>query len=846
LAVLLVDLSSPARSVCSSTIFRDGFESGDTSRWGNSTAPLRADGTWRFSIDFGGSDRPFAIELVERVDHALVGYVYGGTADRSLIGGSVAGSAISFDLELVNPAATRTITLAGTLGRDSMALTASGDVATQAVSVERLPCDVVEQQLLAGDLSGGPQPQHLRELAVVLDDEGAFVSGGYVGLDDCLMWDCDGGVTSFSDVADVLTIGLETDGGCSAGSSLTGTWDSGSGLYAGSFSFTDCADTTTGSAIAAYGMGTSSVAAREALAGRAAIADLVETDTPLVTLEPALAAGYLNFGKDEPTLRAELNAEISAWDNIEVVLSRPRSLYTAQNARTLPDLVQPFGWAVDELRRGVPAGGGSVTVYRDTAHRPLIDDLGGLGLDGGRWKITGNQEPGLDLPFAYTIPGGGSRLEAPTADGSPVYVSLGPYGAHFQPLTGHPSGDAKANLVGFLAADDSELEELVGNGNGIREPGEVWGYPLGGDLSGDRVRQRRPVYRAPADGVVYSVVYEEAPTGTYFDNEPKWRVDLRLASGVELDFGHVGAIAPALAAQVLSLTGVDPSTFSGPAGTDLLAGYAPIAVSTGDPLALPQILADPVPGHPGYYQGGGSFLDIPWAQMEVFVPYHVGSRESLGGDFCIYRFMTPAHRAELQAVMDLDMTDPQSQRYRDQPWLARWMWSAQGGLCQAENPLPKDFSSLYTWLGGWAERPESGTTPDELFSFVPIDRESAAYDVSNYDSAAVDHLVIRNLWPGPYSWTMPDASTANPFFPVGEVLSWNSSSLLLKWRDLNPTNAVVYQRAAYLLDASGLKIEWGNFAATAGGATLPTLLPGDPCDDSTILCYQHALSGWPP
>jgi hypothetical protein len=836
--------TGPLGAICDGTVFRDGFETGDTSAWSGSPAAVRADGTWRFAVDFAGTPRAFVIELVERGDGRLFGYLLGGTRYRSFVGGARSGASIAFEIELANTAATRAISFAGTLDRSSMALSATGGVPTQAVAAERLPCELRELQLAAADLSGGPDPQHLRELAVVVDDEGAFVAGGWVGADDCDFWACDGGLTSFGEVADVLTIGLETDGGCSAGSALTATWDPGSGLYLGSSVFHDCSGTTSGPAAAARGVATTSTAAHDLLAGRAAIADALEAGAPLPAPLPGVAASYLQFGKDEPALRLDLEAEATAYGGIEVELRRARSLGTEVQPRALPALVEPFGWTVDELRSGVPVGGGpDPVIYRDTANRPLIDDFGRVGPAAGRWRITGNQFPALDLPFEYTVEPGVSRLVALTADAEPNYVSLGPYGAHFGPLTGDPSGEGKANFIGFLVSGDSEMEELVGDGDGIREPGELWGYPIGGDPTGDRIRNRRPVYRLPVDGVLEHLIYERAPSGTYFDDEPQWRLETRLLGEVQMTLGHVGAIAAPLRSQVLAATGIDPWTFTGPVGTDLLAGHAALPLDAHGALCYPQIIADPVPGFPGYW-GSSGFLDYPWAQIEFQVPYHLDS--GLGGDFCIYRFVSGPRRGELQATMDLDMLDPASQRYRDSPFFRRWQWTAEGGLCMAESPLPKDFSSLDTRLGGWYERPEAGTSVDELFSFVRIDRTTAAYDPANYDSPDVDHLVIRFLWPGPYSWPMPDGTTAFVAEAVGEAIAWDDAAMLVKWRELNATNPTVYQRAAYRLDADGLAVRWGNFAATPGGAVPPVLLPGDPCNDTDTICYDHSLGAWPP
>jgi hypothetical protein len=841
--VVVLFPAGPAAAACSDLLFRDTFETGDTSRWGNSPDPARVTGTWTFDLDFTGTSRAFALELIQRSNGSVVGYLLGGTHDRVLVAGSVSGSTVTFDLELNHPTATRTITISGTLDRETITGTASGDTTPQPVTLNRTDCELYEQHLGAAVDTGGKEPEHLRLLAVVLDGDGGFVAGGFVGADDCDLWACDGGLTSYSEVGDVLVVGLETDGGCSAGSSFTVTWNPGN-LYTGSYSFTDCLGTTSGELFAATSMATTTTDVRGILAARLAIADALETGVAVATPLEGVSSTYLNFGKDEPALRAEINAEIGLFNAIEVDLERAREIFTRTHPRALPDLTEPFGLKIVERRTGVPSVGRGVSVvYLDTGARPMIDDLALVALEPNGWRIAGNQSPGLDLPFGSTVSPGGARLEAPTP-GGPVWVSIGPYGGHFGPLTGDPSGEAKANFVGFLAEDDGDMEELEGDGDGIREPGEVWGFPIGGDPTGDSIRLRRPPFIAPADGAVGYLRYEGGPSPIHFDNEPQWKIELWLPGRVRYAIGHIGRIAPPLRALVLAATGIDTDTFTGPPGTDLLAGYDPIPVTAGTELVLPQILAGPVPGHPGYWVGEGGFLEWPWAQIEFQVPFNLGG--DMGADFCVYRFFSADRRAELQSVMDADMLDPDSQRYRDRLFYGRWQWTAQGGLCQAESPLPRDFSDLYTSFGGWTERDEPATTVDELFSFVPIDKSAAVYDSANYDSAAVSHLVIRNLQPGPFSWMMPDGTTAVVFLGVGEVLERSTDAMLVKWRDFNPTNPIVFQRLAYRLDTAGLTIKWGNFAATQGAALPPTLLLSEPCDDAIVLCYDHSLGAWPP
>ncbi len=829
--------SAPAGATCADTIFADDFEAGNTSRWSNSSAPARATGTWTFTLDFDGSTRAFALELIERVGGDVTGVLLGGTALRVLVQGSVTASTLSLELELVHPEATRTVLLEGTLGAEQIVATATGDLGMQAATLSRVDCELFIYELAAAT----PELEHVVEMGVVVDSVDDFVAGSFVGSEDCVLWGCDGGLTSFSEVGDVITAGLETDGGCSAGSSFMATWGSG-GLYNGSYSFTDCEGTESGDLVAAFGSVTTSLDVRSMLQTRVRVAEALEAGVPLGSPLPTVSPTYLHFGKDESTLRSELNAEMTAYDSIRVELLRARNPASYPHPRALPDLVRSVGLEIAERRIGTPSGGVDPVIYRDSVARPIIDDLAVIRPDGGNWVVIGNQVAALDLPFLSTVSADGKRLVAPTAAGQPVWVTLGSYGAHFFPLSGDPSGERKANFVGFLAEDDTEMEELEGDGDGVREPGEVWGFPIGGDLSGNSIRLRRPAYVAPADGAVHSIVYEEAFSPIHFDNEGQWLVVLALPGGVRYRMGHVGQIASELGALVLAATGVDPASFAGPEGTDLLEGFDPIPVGTGTELALPQILAGPVPGHPGYWAGEGTFLEWPWAQIEFSVPFSGGG----GSDYCVFRFFSAQRRAELQSVMAADMLDSSSQRYRDRPFYEAWPWRAQGGLCQAENGLPDDFSALYTRLGGWFGRPETGTPADELFSYIPIDTTTTVYDPALYDSAAVQHLVVRARYPDPWDWTLPDSSVVEVLLAKGEVLEQTESTMLIKWRDLALAYPAVYQRVAYALNDEGLAVAWGALAATRGAAVQPVLPPGDPCDSTTVSCYDHSQGAWPP
>ena len=116
------------------------------------------------------------------------------------------------------------------------------------------------------------------------------------------------------------------------------------------------------------------------------------------------------------------------------------------------------------------------------------------------------------------------------------------------------------------------------------------------------------------------------------------------------------------------------------------------------------------------------------------------------------------------------------------------------------------------------------------------------YNASNY-AAGVAHLVSRqrlSLTPN-FDWTMPATSSmpADIFYPSGEVLEETANTLLIKWRNFSATyTSPIYQRAAFALDADGLKIKWGNFGASSGDAIQP-VLGSEACNDSDVICYDH-------
>jgi hypothetical protein len=604
------------------------------------------------------------------------------------------------------------------------------------------------------------------------------------------------------------------------------TFDDVSKLYSGTYSFTDCEGTTTGSVIAGRTTRTRSDDVAQILRALGRLADDFGKRARFGNDHPSFSPSYRHYGRSLGDLLSGYNDERARYGPIDATFNRIRLVNTVDDPDTLPQVRQPLGAFFDEVRRGRPRRGDRPVAYLDTRARPDDRPLGTWSKRGPRWVISGNQMDALTLPFDYVA--GASALTAPTA-GGPVHVSVGPYGAHFSPLTGHAWGDTKGNLMGFFTERRSELTELLGDGDGLCETGDRCGFYGGSD--GALLRNRAPAYAAPFDGTVSAISYTP-PNGLYLDDAPKWQVEIQLYVGHWLRLDHVGRVAPSLRDKVLAATGVDTNTYAGPSGD--LPGVAGIPVSAGEILAYPQILATTVTGHPGYYAGDPDGISPPFVQMEF------GLFENLPGTsdkVCLYAHLPGSVRSSLQGVLNADMADPASQRFDQSP--RRWEWSAEGRLCLAYWALPQDFSGLFTNLGGWFKVDRPGSSPDQLVGFAPIATDTASYDASLYEPATRVLVTRLQAFGAPFTWNLPGLGPTSVFYPSGEILEATSGGLLIKWRTTGLADIEAYQRAAYLLDRSGLKIAWGPFASSAAGATLPAVTAATACDETSVICYDH-------
>lgn len=852
------------------------------------------------------SGHTIALQFYERKNGKVLIHVLGATNSITASQGIIQnGSELSWTLVAKDPMKTNNIEFNGNLvGSTFTGEAFDGENIIPVVLTEQSGVfDERQLVFLLGSEVPETEPEGLTEISLALDNEGRFISGYFSGWSDCVLLGCSGIVSSFSEEIaqdEKITVGLESEDRCFI---IKATFDPESKLYNGSYQLVDCQDQSQigedVSIIGAKGNRWRTNHVAKMFKSLSSIADGLESDTnfiapyylnkynilenplleeydvqlPIIAPYRPISTDYLNFGKTASILLDELNTQVADYSSIDVEFSHFNSIKTIDDPDTYEELQRPFGLEFHDIRTGIPAGDIEAVTYYNNTVIPSKRELNIFKKESRRWVIYGNQVGEFDLPFDYNL--GTYYLEIPVAVGTPnqgtIYASVGGFGAHFGPLTGHSYGDAKSNIAGYYVPtvrDMVELKNGIDGTLGVCEPDiadEICGFY--GGTSGEIIRDRIPTYLAPLDATISKVIYYQRPNPAsdygYFDNVAQWQVQLRLEGDLNLTLGHLGKISQDLRDKIIAATGIDTDTYapsSDPQDPDYCPSYpdycdvdilngATIPVLAGELLAQPQVDAyevDPVL-YPGYYKGGhiGSSL-IPWAQMEM--SFLISADDS--GDYgltCIYDCMLSERKDNIQHLMEADMLNPETYRYREQFGTESWMWKAEGLVCNAPAEGSKsDFSSIHTRLGGWFERESGGTTPDEVFAIVPIQKESAVYDETLY-SSNVNHLFVRRKKQGSgvYAWVMPDGEVLEIYYPAGEVLEETDSGLLIKWRDIgydNPLesgNDVVYQRMSFLLDNEGIKVRLGDFSDTIIGATAPSLSPEDPCNDTDILCYDH-------
>ena len=810
--------------------------------------------------------RAFVVALQERDDLKIIGHLLGGTSRRTLLGALRSSDNALLVFEMKDAGIADAIMLSGTVSGDTLTGTATIGSTSIPVTWTRSAAPLeVRNFVFLDPASGGGD---LAELAIVQDAAGALVASNFTSP-SCAFMACGGAVTAFTETpSGALAITIATDGACAGAGAINVTFNPSELLYSGTWTHTDaggCGSAVTGGALmGGRDMGTRSGHVLSVLANLGQLADDIENGATFATPYAPVSNTYLHFGETAAAFLAARNDEVAAHPGATVEFANFTSVRTVAPAGINPMLPsQPMVSFTDH--RSDASG-----AYRSVdAGTPGQTGLAYIAEDAGVWRLSGNQIGEFDLPFAYTI--GAERLLVATAvAGQPLHLSLGGWGVHFGPQTGHLEGNAKIDMMAQFVGSPADMVELANGPGGT--PGAcdialVWsgsGEICGvyGGPTGDLIRSRIFSYRAPYAGTVTEILYEERPRPAsalrYFDNPPHWSVRIAFAGGLTFRFVHLGQLTGAVHTGLLA-AGVNSDTYApssvvgdpnycppSPERCHVnVLGAASFPIPAGDEFARAQTDATPIPGHPGYYRGVIGPSIPPWSQVEFFMEEAVGGRRA---DVCAYQYLPSAKQSAFAALMTADMLNPQSLRYAANGFVRPWKFRAEAELCNNSGYLMRnenDVSSIHAQLGGWFERAAAGTTADEQFTIARIHPGAGAYDAALYDvllgtTQPTEYLVARGrIAGGAMSWTVSGSPPIDVFYPTGEVLELTPSTFVVKWREIGPASLTLYQRAAYALDADGLKIQWGDLATSLAAAPAPALAPSAPCNDATTLCYNH-------
>lgn len=357
-----------------------------------------------------GSERKrmLALQLHQRADGSVVGYVLGGTHARTVVTGCRSGTDVGLQIELGDTFGTRTFDVCANLAHDDHLFGSADDgdpAGPQSITLDRRASDasvMTERRFVFYEGATLGEAVNPVEVAVVTADDLDFpATGGFVSLDDVGVFGNAGGVTSFTqsfvdggaDQATTIRLGLETGGACPGFGSVEASFDPLIGLYAGTYDFTDCQGQRSGPVVGKRGTRTRSDHVAGVLASLGWLGDAIETGAP--DLGTRLSPSYLHYGAHGPTRITELDYDATQFGARRVAIGRVRDLVTVHDPFVYADLDAPFGVEFHDRRSGIAEGLGEV-VYRDVdgTSSDAPDDSTKwkyLRVEDGTWKFYGNQ-----------------------------------------------------------------------------------------------------------------------------------------------------------------------------------------------------------------------------------------------------------------------------------------------------------------------------------------------------------------------------------------------------------------------------------------------------------------------
>ncbi len=398
------------------------------------------DGVWTSSVALTK-----LLVLHERAGGRLIGYLPGDPASR-ITGGSRTGTAVTIQITSTDPKWTQTTVFNGTLSGNRLTGTVDAGSGPVAITFQRTSDPFTVEHWLLYDAA---TRSRIRAGRVLL--YGAFVSGGFVSLDDCSFVACGGDITAWNASGTSSMIATASGGSCSSASALSGTWDPLSLLLNGTYSTTYCSGLSSGTFWGGKEGLTAPPDIGNVLTALGTFADLIEAKS--FAASDAFASSYVNDGKTKADWQAQLAAIYQSYNYLDARIDGVRRIVSYTDAEVSPQLpTQPrVEWHL--VVSGVPAGGGARVVLLDTtAARYTAEELYWLGTEGGRRVFVGNGY--TPPPCTPDIPVSAGLLSSPPTEianvaGVVPLGNLNPGGHHalsvdhmyiLYPATGHLPG----------------------------------------------------------------------------------------------------------------------------------------------------------------------------------------------------------------------------------------------------------------------------------------------------------------------------------------------------------------------------------------------------------------------
>ena len=411
-------------------------------------ASVDVTGTWLASLPINGELRSITLQLFQRNDGSVMGYILGapgsGALGRTVASGKVAANQFQLLIDDADGDSTVTFTVEGTVTPPTLETldhpavetllqgTASDGTTTTAIAWHMTSASLVEKRFTFG----GNGASGWLALSVVENEgtnAGGLVSGGFLSV-GCGIVGCSGdvyGMTTGTNGA--LTFDLKKRDGTMARISASLQSD---GTYTAAWTMPPDATTPSGDLTGFPTMGTTTAHAETMLRQFTLLANDLERHADFLGYVklgsyPPLSSYYLHDGRNTTDLLAALATETHRFDTLEIRFNRFRNLATVRDPNWPPAGPLTAGVDFQDSRAGAvgttePTGyynEDSAPPYDDLRHLVVVPDPGGDDI-----QIAGNQL------FAR-------NLTLPLADADVALAFLTPFGVHLAGAGGDGLGE---------------------------------------------------------------------------------------------------------------------------------------------------------------------------------------------------------------------------------------------------------------------------------------------------------------------------------------------------------------------------------------------------------------------